>query len=88
MTRQVRLTHTQGMDTSAIEEVFERAGGRDQLRKSLRLSKQTMSDWKRRGEVPVKHCPAVHALTRIPLARLNPAFAVKASEIKKQARES
>ena len=69
-----------------MEEVFEKAGGRQKLRHSLAafygqarpFSKQTMSDWVRNREIPVKHCPAIQALTKIPLARLNPAFAVKA----------
>jgi hypothetical protein len=74
------------MSNSVIDEVFEKAGGRTALRRSLRLSKQTMSDWKRSGEVPVKHCAAVHALTRIPLSRLNPAFAVTATELKRVAK--
>jgi hypothetical protein len=73
------------MSNSVIEEVFEKAGGRAVLRKSLRVSKQTLSDWKRSGVVPVKHCPAVHALTRIALAKLNPQFAVTATELKQKA---
>lgn len=68
-----------------MDEVFDRAGGRRKLQRSLQafyghdepLSKQTMSDWVRNGEIPIKHCPAVHAITKIPLARLNPAFAAK-----------
>lgn len=48
------------------------------MRKSLGLSKQSMSDWLRSGEVPIKHCPKVHQLTQIPLEELNPAFKVEA----------
>lgn len=69
------------MDKSLIEQVFERAGGRDKLRRSLGLSKQTMSDWLRSGVVPVKHCAAVQAITQIPLARLNPELDVKAKKL-------
>jgi hypothetical protein len=76
------------MSNSVIDEVFQKAGGRTALRKSLGLSKQTMSDWVRKGEIPVAHCPAVHALTRIALSKLNPKFAVKASEIRKHAKEA
>jgi hypothetical protein len=63
-----------------IDEVFEKAGGRKALQEALSvgrerpLSKQTLSDWVREGVVPVRHCPAVHRLTGIPLERLNPAF--------------
>jgi DNA-binding transcriptional regulator YdaS (Cro superfamily) len=80
------VNHTRGMSNPVIDEVFQKAGGRETLRKSLGLSKQTMSDWKRSGEVPVRHCPAVHALTRIPLTRLNPAFDVKAADIRQKAK--
>jgi DNA-binding transcriptional regulator YdaS (Cro superfamily) len=69
------------MDKSLIEQVFERAGGRDKLRQALGLSKQTMSDWLRKGVVPVKHCAEVQALTNIPLAKLNPALDVKAKKL-------
>ena len=66
-----------------MEEVFEKAGGRKKLQRSLKLSKQTMSDWTRNDEVPLKHCAMVQAITKIPLARLNPAFAVKAPKPEK-----
>lgn len=62
------------MEKPLIERVFEEAGGRDVLRKSLGLSKQSMSDWLRTGVVPVKHCARVAFLTGIPLAELNPVF--------------
>jgi DNA-binding transcriptional regulator YdaS (Cro superfamily) len=76
------------MSKSVIEEAFQKAGGRAVLRKSLGVSKQTLSDWKRSGEIPAKHCAAVHALTRIPLGQLNPAFAVTATELKRKAKEA
>lgn len=62
----------------SVEEVFRAAGGRQRLMDSLGLSKQSMSDWLRHGEVPIKHCPKVSALTGIPLDKLNPAFKVEA----------
>jgi hypothetical protein len=40
----------------------------------LGLSKQSMSDWLRKGVVPVRHCPLVSAKTGISLEKLNPAF--------------
>jgi Bacteriophage CI repressor helix-turn-helix domain. len=81
LTQQVRRAHTSGVETqSLIQEVFQKAGGRRRLMASLGLSKQSMSDWVRRGEVPIKHCPKVHALTRIPLARLNHAFNTSRSQ--------
>lgn len=76
------------MSNPVIEEVFEKAGGRSALRRSLGVSKQTLSDWKRKGEIPVKHCPAVHALTRIPLATLNQKFAVTATALKRKAADA
>lgn len=60
----------------SVEEVFAAAGGRHKLMASLGLSKQSMSDWLRHGEVPIKHCPKVSALTNIPLEKLNTAFNV------------
>lgn len=62
------------MKKPLIEEVFAKAGGRAELRRSLGLSKQTMSDWAREGVVPIKHCPAVQRITGISLERLNPVF--------------
>lgn len=71
------------MDKPLMEEVFEKAGGRKRLQRSLKLSKQTMSDWVRNGEVSIPQCPMVHAITKIPLSRLNRAFAVKAPKASK-----
>lgn len=62
------------MALSLIDEVFEKAGGRETLRNSLGLSKQTMSDWKRFGYVPARHAAAVEAKTGIPRERLCPDF--------------
>lgn len=76
------------MSKSVIEEVFAKAGGRAVLQKSLGVSKQTLSDWKRSGEIPVRHCAAVHALTRIALSKLNPVFAVTATELRRKAAEA
>lgn len=57
-----------------IDEVFEKAGGRQRLCKSLGLSKQTMSDWKRFGYVPARHAAAVEKLTGIKREKLCPGF--------------
>ena len=62
------------MPKPVIEEAFEVAGGRTALRKALGLSKQTMTDWKRKGCVPSRHAAAVEALTGIPRERLCPNF--------------
>lgn len=59
---------------SVIDEVFEKAGGRQALRTSLGLSKQTMSDWGRFGYVPSRHAVAVENITGIPRERLCPSF--------------
>lgn len=59
---------------SLIDEVFEKAGGRQKLMDSLELSKQSMSDWKRFGYVPARHAVAVEKLTGIPRERLCPNF--------------
>lgn len=57
-----------------IDEVFEKAGGRQSLRRRLKLSKQSMSDWKRAGYVPARHAAAVEQITGIPRTRLCPKF--------------
>lgn len=62
------------MSKSVIDEVFEAAGGREALQKSLGVSKQTISDWKRWGHVSAKRAPAVEAITGIPRQRLCPYF--------------
>jgi hypothetical protein len=62
------------MDTPSIDQIFAKAGGRAKLQEALGLSKQSMSDWVRKGKVPLKHCAAVSAKTGIPLARLNDCF--------------
>jgi hypothetical protein len=76
LTAEVRLTHTQGMKKSLIDEVFEKAGGRAALRNSFDppLSKQTMADWKRQGFVPMKRAVTVERITGIPRAKLCPDF--------------
>lgn len=62
------------MENPAIEEMFEKSGGREALRRRLGLSKQTMSDWKRAGYVPARHAVDVEAITGIPRERLCPGF--------------
>ena len=64
------MVHTRTVDKNLIDDVFEKAGGRQRLRQALGLSKQTMSDWARAGCVPAKHCAAVHAKTGISLKTL------------------
>ena len=62
------------MNNPAIEEAFERAGGRSKIRTSLKVSKQTLSDWKRLGYVPSKHCGELERLSGVSRRRLNPDF--------------
>jgi DNA-binding transcriptional regulator YdaS (Cro superfamily) len=57
-----------------ITEVFKKAGGRKAVQEALGLSKQSLSDWRRNGVVPVRHCPLISRLTGVELERLNPAF--------------
>jgi DNA-binding transcriptional regulator YdaS (Cro superfamily) len=60
--------------SALIDEVFEKAGGRQTLQDKLGLSKQTMSDWKRSGFVPARHAAQVEAITGISRERLCPKF--------------
>lgn len=59
---------------NVIDEVFEKAGGREALQKSLGVSKQTLSDWKRWGSVSAKKAIAIEKITGIPRQRLCPKF--------------
>lgn len=62
------------MSKSVIDEVLEKAGGRQALQESLGVSKQTISDWKRLGHVSAKRAPAIEKLTGISRKRLCPDF--------------
>ena len=57
-----------------IDDVFQKAGGRLKLRESLKLSNQSLQDWKRAGYVPARHAVAVESLTGIPRHVLCPGF--------------
>ncbi len=59
--------------SQVIEELFEKVG-RQRLQDELKLSKQTMSDWKRWGYVPSGHAVAVERLSGIPREKLCPRF--------------
>jgi len=61
-------------ETSVINEVFKKGGGRKAVQQAVGLSKQSLSDWTRSGVVPVRHCPLISSITGISLSKLNPAF--------------
>lgn len=58
----------------AIEEAYAKAGGRKVVQQSLRVTKATLSDWKRLGYVPVARCPELERLSKVSRRRLNPLF--------------
>lgn len=58
-----------------VEQAFQKAGGREKLMSALGLSKQTMSDWKKKGYVPASHAVAVERITGIARELLCPKFA-------------
>jgi hypothetical protein len=60
------------MSDSVIDEVLQKAGGRQALQNSLHVSKQTLSDWRRWGHVSGKRAPAVEKLTGLPVERIAP----------------
>lgn len=74
MTQRVRLNHTYGMSNPAIEEAYLKAGGRKKVQESLRVTKATLSDWKRWGYVPVARCPDLERLSGVSRRKLNPDF--------------
>jgi DNA-binding transcriptional regulator YdaS (Cro superfamily) len=55
-----------------MDAVLEKVGGPTELRKSLGISKQTISDWKRWGHVSAKRAPAIERMTGIPAEELAP----------------
>ena len=78
------------MTKALIAEVFEKAGGRQRLRELLGsskgpLSNQSLSDWLHNEAIPVRHCPAIHAITGIPLARLHESFRLTAAALERRA---
>lgn len=62
------------MENPAIEEAYEKAGGRAQVLLKLSVSKQTLSDWKRNGEVPARHAIPLELLSGVSRRRLCPTF--------------
>jgi DNA-binding transcriptional regulator YdaS (Cro superfamily) len=58
----------------AIEDAFAKAGGRKKVQESLAVTKATLSDWKRKGEVPVHRCPELERLSGVSRRKLNPNF--------------
>ena len=79
LTQEVRLNHTEGVEQEpknpSIEEAYARAGGRKKVQESLRVTKATLSDWKRWGYVPVSRCPELERLSGVSRRKLNPNFA-------------
>lgn len=68
------MNHTGGMSNPAIEEAYEKAGGRPKVMASLSVSKQTLSDWVRWGYVSSKHAAGLERLSGVSRRRLNPDF--------------
>jgi DNA-binding transcriptional regulator YdaS (Cro superfamily) len=58
----------------AIEEAYEKAGGRKKVQESLGVTKATLSDWKKWGYVPVTRCPDLERISGVSRCRLNPDF--------------
>jgi DNA-binding transcriptional regulator YdaS (Cro superfamily) len=63
------------MPETVIDQIFELEGMREKLMRELKLSKQSMSDWKRKGSVPARHAVAVERITGIAREELCPGFA-------------
>lgn len=74
LTPRVRLNHTGGMSNPAIEEAYDKAGGRPKVMASLKVSKQSLSDWKRWGYVPAEHAAALERLSGVSRWLLTPEF--------------
>lgn len=50
------------------------AGGRKAVQESLKVTKATLSDWKRWGYVPEKRCGELEKLSGVSRRKLNPHF--------------
>lgn len=58
----------------AIEEAYAKAGGRKKVQQSLKVTKATLSDWKRWGYVPAPRCGDLEKLSGVSRRKLNPHF--------------
>jgi DNA-binding transcriptional regulator YdaS (Cro superfamily) len=58
----------------AIDEAYEKAGGRKVVQESLGVTKATLSDWKRVGYVPEARAGSLERLSGVSRRRLNPYF--------------
>lgn len=85
MTLLVKVNHTRGvkkpkppapptLPNAAIEEAYSKAGGRRKVQESLKVSKQTLCDWKRWGYVPKDRCGDLERLSGVSRRKLNPHF--------------
>lgn len=66
------------MEREQIEVTFTKAGGRKHVMAALGVSKQTLSDWKRKGEVPARHAVMLERMSGVSRSKLCPAFPWKA----------
>lgn len=56
----------------AVNEACKIIGSQGKLAELLGITKGNISQWKKAGSVPSKHCPKIEKLTGIPCERLNP----------------
>jgi DNA-binding transcriptional regulator YdaS (Cro superfamily) len=62
------------MSNPAIEEAYEKAGGRRKVKESLGVSKQSLSDWTRKGYVPAEKAGKLETLSGVSRRKLCPDF--------------
>jgi len=67
------LVHTCGT-SQGIEDASKNAGGRAVVMQRLRVSKQTLSDWKRDGRVSPHKAADLESMSGVPKEKLCPDF--------------
>jgi DNA-binding transcriptional regulator YdaS (Cro superfamily) len=58
----------------AIEEAYKKAGGRAAVQKAMGVTKASLSDWKRAGQVPSKRAGELEKLSGVSRRELCPTF--------------
>jgi DNA-binding transcriptional regulator YdaS (Cro superfamily) len=62
------------MSNPAIEEAYEKAGGRKKVQEALGVTKASLSDWIRNEVVPAARCVELEQLSGVSRRKLNPEF--------------
>lgn len=80
----VQLCHTRGVNNPTLHAYLGERGRQSEVAMALRVSKQSVNDWRRKGFVPPHHAAQLEAISGIPRTVLSPQFnwGTKASKAK------